>query len=327
MAEALLFKFEGNFAQQNKMDFYELARFQYAASRLAAKLAQFRRIGRFQKKITNNFETDIFIHPYKAGSFELNIEFPDVENAEYYLNSPLTALWIFLSDLIFSSTDNLTAIDLIDSTSLKYEFDEIVNDGIFKSQEAIDLLNKRLIDMVGFEEGGRLLLDRLQAEVNRRAYLEAHRDLFSSISPEDLAKLITMAAPLLRELAVPMRKSAKRVLVRSVDRFGTTDFLAENRRTTELIQTIETDDKITQHQINIIQYNKETGWGKFRSNQWAGTPSFNIINDKKDRVNDLLIDGMHDQSVVVDTYVVYSKSREPIRLIVSELVHDGDPAF
>jgi hypothetical protein len=50
MPETLTFHFEGALADSHRMNFYESARFQYAAARLMVKLAQFRQRGRFVKK-------------------------------------------------------------------------------------------------------------------------------------------------------------------------------------------------------------------------------------------------------------------------------------
>jgi hypothetical protein len=57
--DQLLFHFQGGLADQNRMDFYEAARFQYAAARLSVKLDQFRRTGRFSKRVTESSRTNI----------------------------------------------------------------------------------------------------------------------------------------------------------------------------------------------------------------------------------------------------------------------------
>lgn len=116
-----------------------------------------------------------------------------------------------------------------------------------------------------------------------------------------------------------MRRSANRVLVSTIDRFVDTQFLAENRKTTSSIETINIDNKITELEINIFQYNKESGWGKFRNDNWSGTPSFSVPADRKPRMKDVLIDGMHDEIVSVDSYFVRCKSGQPIRLIVTDI--------
>ena len=50
--ERIRFHFEGGLSDHHHMNFYEAARFQYAAARLTAKLMQFRVHGRFTKRIT-----------------------------------------------------------------------------------------------------------------------------------------------------------------------------------------------------------------------------------------------------------------------------------
>jgi len=74
MPEMLTFHFEGALADAHAMNFYESARFQYAAARLMVKLAQFRHSGRFVQKITNNSNFDIKLKSQSDGSFNINVE-------------------------------------------------------------------------------------------------------------------------------------------------------------------------------------------------------------------------------------------------------------
>lgn len=78
MAERLTFHFEGALADEHKMNFYESARFQYAAARLMVKLAQFRRTGKFVKKISTRSNVGVQLVSQADGSFNINIEDADV---------------------------------------------------------------------------------------------------------------------------------------------------------------------------------------------------------------------------------------------------------
>ena len=77
MREALSFHFEGSLADEHRMNFYESARFQYAAARLIVKLAQFRQRGNFSQKITNNSNIAIELVAQTEGSFNINVEIPE----------------------------------------------------------------------------------------------------------------------------------------------------------------------------------------------------------------------------------------------------------
>lgn len=90
----LQFHFTGRIADRNMMDFYESARFQYAAARLSVKLDQFRRTGRFSKRITAESRTNIDLHAFSPGSFNLNISANDEESG-FLGNLPLDVLWSF----------------------------------------------------------------------------------------------------------------------------------------------------------------------------------------------------------------------------------------
>lgn len=74
MPENLTFHFEGALADEHRMNFYESARFQYAAARLLVKLSQFRTSGRFSKKISNKSNYDVRLVSHSDGSFNINVE-------------------------------------------------------------------------------------------------------------------------------------------------------------------------------------------------------------------------------------------------------------
>lgn len=82
MSETLTFHFEGALADSHKMNFYESARFQYAAARLMVKLAQFRKSGKFSKNITSKSNFDIKLISQSDGSFNINVEDPGQETSQ-----------------------------------------------------------------------------------------------------------------------------------------------------------------------------------------------------------------------------------------------------
>lgn len=317
--DSLTFHFRGGLADENRMDFYESARFQYAAARLSVKLDQFRRTGRFPKRVTTSTRTNIDLLPYKPGSFELRIESPVDEDRQLRIAVPLTALWAYVIERVFQPTETDAALDMIDDNALRSEFFELVENNVFESDAAISLLRNQMEKEAGLTLDEADLLNRLISETERRAVLKSHRDLLAQISPEQDAALVTMATPLLSEIAVPLRRSAKRVTITAVDAIGRRQILTTDRETAEALELIKVDKDVTSIDINIVQYNKETGWGKFRNPFWNGIPSFSVPADRKDDLRFDLLLAMREDKVSADAYVVRSISGEPMRMILVDV--------
>ena len=109
------------------------------------------------------------------------------------------------------------------------------------------------------------LRERLLAETQRRAYLQGAQDALARITPEQDANLVTMAAPLLEEFVVPLRRSARKATVLIEDQAGgSRPILVIDRAAAQEIELDVIDPEITPLLIDVVQYNKETGWGKFR---------------------------------------------------------------
>lgn len=326
--DQLLFHFSGGLASKNRMDFYEAARFQYAAARLTVKLDQFRRTGQFPRRVTTSSRTNIDLFPYAAGSFELKIEADSQTDKPLHVDVPLTALWTYILERVFQPTDTNEALNLIDDNALRSEFFDIVENQVFNSQQAIALFRKEMDKSRGLSSGEQDLLDRLIAEVERRAYLESHKDLLAQITAAEDASLVTMATPLLAELAVPLRRSAKSVMIASIDEQGKRPVLWADSDIANSIDLIDIDRTVTSIDLNIVQYNKESGWGKFRNPEWQGIPSFSVPADRKVNLKHDLLSAMRAELVNVDAYFVRSKSGEPVRLVIVDINEaDDDQGF
>ncbi|WP_432200221.1 hypothetical protein ACRAQ7_11360 [Erythrobacter sp. W53] len=313
------FHFQGGLADHNRMDFYEAARFQYAAARLSVKLDQFRRTGRFSKRVTASTRTNIDLFPYEPGSFNLKIASTEEARDDLRIEVPLTTLWAYVIERVFQPTETDTALDLIEDNSLRSEFFQLIDNNIFESDKAIELLQREFDKDRGLEPREQELLDRLKSEAERRAYLKSHRDILSAITAEQDAALVTMATPLLSELAVPLRRSAKRVMISTIDSAGGRSILSTDRQTAEALESLKIDKHVTSVDVDIVQYNKETGWGKFRNPHWDGIPSFSVPADRKDDLRFDLLSAMQEDQVSADAYIVRSVSGEPQRMILVDV--------
>jgi hypothetical protein len=114
MPESLSFHFEGALADERRMNFYESARFQYAAARLMVKLAQFRRRGSFSQKITSTSNVGIQLVTQTDGSFNINVEVPDQGPGDgEFVKISVGDLIAYLSERIVEKLDQQALQDIV----------------------------------------------------------------------------------------------------------------------------------------------------------------------------------------------------------------------
>lgn len=319
MRDEVQFRFLGQLADQHRMDFYEAARFQYAAARLSVKLDQFRRTGGFTKRVTSATKTDIDLLPSKPGSFEFSIVASAQDYGEFQVPVPLTALWAYILERVFTPVGASTALDMIDDVALRSEFFSLLDENEFQAANAISLLQQQINHAGALSSQESELLSKLIAETERRAYLASHRHLFELISPTQDADLITMATPLVAEISVPLRRSAKLAQLKLLNDNGESEILSVNRSDADSIDSIQIDRNITTIDINVVQYNKESGWGKFRNPYWQGIPSFNLPADRKARMKTDVVSAMREEKVSASGYIVRSAAGSPIRMMLVDV--------
>ena len=81
------------------------------------------------------------------------------------------------------------------------------------------------------------------------------------------------------------------------------------------IETAIVDKEITPILGDIIQFNKNNGWGKVKIENGAKILSFSIPYDILPSVKQRLIDNMKKDLVYLQTYFVRDRSGDVVRLI------------
>ncbi len=313
MPETLTFHFEGALADSHRMNFYESARFQYAAARLMVKLAQFRHAGRFVQKISAKSNFDIQLASQSDGSFNINVEDPGQSSTDDEF------IKISLADLIAYVTERI--VEKIDETTLNgttnLDGDEAGAGSV--PTAAIDHLVEEQL-------AGRAVTSDLPPSVQdviKRRVAETHREQRlaenqSAISRIDFArsqKLIAMSAPLISEMATALRQSADTLEVRSSAHGVTRPVLFLDRKMAADIETAIVDEAITPILGDITQFNKDNGWGKLKIENGSKTVSFSIPYDILPTMKQKLIDNMKKDLVYLQTYFVRDRSGDVVRLI------------
>jgi hypothetical protein len=317
MPETLTFHFEGALADYHRMNFYESARFQYAAARLMVKLAQFRQQGSFVKKITNTSNFDIQLVSQDDGSFNINVEDPGQEGAdESFIKISLADLIAYVSERIVEKIDETTLASVpiphrgtgtaggIDDENPAAALDQLVE---------ATMADKALT--AGLSAQVQELVKRRVAESYRERRLAISKDAISRIDFSRSQRLIAMSAPLISEMATALRRSADTLEVTSSTPGETRPFLFLDRRMAQEIETAIVDQDITPILGDITQFNKDNGWGKLKIEDGAKTVSFNIPYDILPTIRQNLIDNMKRDLVYLQTYFVRDRSGEVIRLI------------
>lgn len=321
MAEEIQFIFDGKLAAGHSMDFYEFARFQYSASRLLVKLDSFRRTGDFPRRITAENDHRIIVKPFREGSFGLEILAPvGFEALRLAYEVPISTLFGYVVERVFKPAGDDTVRDaLATNRRLIDSYDANIEGRDDTVTRTLDMLRDEIDNGRELNRENRDLLGRLSAEAERRAYLEGQRDILRRFTADQDAELVTMAAPLLKEMNVPLRDSADRVTVRRREHGETTQILYATKQMADEVDIAIVDRHVTTIDINIVQYNKENGWGKFRNIEWEGLPSFSIPAEINVDIRNEMLAAMRQQLVEVDCYFVRSPAGVPLRIIIIDV--------
>ncbi len=310
MAERLTFHFEGALADAHRMNFYEAARFQYAAARLMVKLAQFRENGNFSKRITEKFNYNIRLLSQDDGSFNINIDDPgQAETDDHFLSISLSDLVAFVSERIIEKIDE-SALAIAPNAS-------DAPDSI--PPVAIERLVKEVMDgrplTSGLPDQVKELVRRRVAELHRESRLKENSATISRIDFARSQKLIGMSAPLISEMATALRESAETLEVRSSSQRGERSVLFLDRRMAAAIETAVVDEEITPIIGDVTQFNKDNGWGKLKIENGMRTFNFSIPSDLLPSMRQKIIDSMKRDLVFMQTYFVRDRAGEVVRLV------------
>ncbi|MBO1024100.1 hypothetical protein IPU75_05185 [Ochrobactrum sp. SD129] len=319
MSERVQFHFEGQLADKHKLNYYEAARFQYATARLLVKLAQFRDSGNFNKRIHESSNFDVLLETHKEGSFDITVLAPVLmAGYEAFVSTSLSALMTYVFERIVGKSSNaelaktLNTIDNVTDT-----FGKISADNASLLRQALELVEKDRDQFVAKTDSQVELYERLLAEKDRVILLERNAAELRKINSVSEQKLISMSAPLVKEMATVLRTSADSLQVISEDKSGEErNILYLNKRMAKQIENDTVDTQMTAILGNIIQYNKENGWGKIRADFPNSPISFNIPSDVKSSLQSKILAAMGKEKIYMRTYIVRNKAKEAIRLVV-----------
>lgn len=297
-AQTVSLIYDGGIAAIGELHFYEFSRAVYGFSRLIQVLEYYRREGRVAQRITGEANVDIIIKAPQRGSFIVDAGVLASQIVPYLKEIPFSALFTYFIDLLKSKTTK--SEDLVLSLA-KIRLREEEQKTLQSTQETrrIEVLreiitdkeatNRQTIELLGWAlkssntalgrsgMGSRQLnsaLSEARADSERRAELEKNLAGLQHIPPDDLARLSRKVRPLIREVGLPLRKSAESVSFSVGDSHKRmANFSREEIRQ---IDSREIDSFSSEVLGTVKSYDKETGLGKLRERATGSVYSFVI---------------------------------------------------
>lgn len=323
--EKIRFHFEGALSTENRLNFYEAARFQYAAARLTAKLMQFQHNGRFSKRITDRTNTDALLVAHRDGCFNISILVPfAMAAAEAFVTVPVSVLMSYVLERVLGKTSNGEVADALNAQSaIAEQFGRISDNDTTTIQRALGIIEEQRRDTRYAYEQSTKYLERRIAELERERLLGAQEDQIKKIDGARQEALLAMAAPLVGEMATALRRSADTLEIFDETRVGSSQrFLYLDREMAEEVIVSIVDDQVTAIRVDIVQYNKETGWGKLRLASSHDLITFNVPTDMKERLKGRITQEMNKTQTFVQVYYVRDRAKEIKRMILVGIIKE-----
>lgn len=190
-----------------------------------------------------------------------------------------------------------------------------------QNSRTLNLLEDRITRGDEITDANSALYERLLAERERSAYLEGRADLLRTITPEQDAKLVSMATPLLKDMGIALRASASSLVVTANDNEAQPrSIMFINRQMAREVDLERVDEQATLILVRIVQYNTETGWGKIRTEIHDGLLSFNVPSDIKARLRATILREMNRQDSYAECQFVRSTRGILLRAIIRSIV-------
>jgi hypothetical protein len=164
-----------------------------------------------------------------------------------------------------------------------------------------------------------LVLRRISEQSRLETLTSEARQIAKIDGPRE-QKLVSMSAPLLTEMATAFRRSANNLSMYDETPGDSSNILYLNKKLAGEIETQNIDEEISSFVGNIIQYNKENGWGKIRPNNSIQILSFSVPGDIKDAFTEKLLAFMVEDRVFIQCRFVRDKAKEIKRLIIVDLI-------
>ena len=286
---------------------------------------QFQHYGRFNKRITDKTNTDALLATHQDGSFDISILVPfAMAAAETFVTVPVGSLMSYVFERVLGKTNNSEVVDALNAqATIAEQFGRISDNDTATMQQALNIIERQQRDLTDAHDENTKQLERRIAELERERLLGADEDQIKRIDGARQEKLLAMAAPLVGEMATALRRSADTLEIFDETHDGQSRrFLYLDREMAEDVIVSKVDDQITAIRVDIVQYNKETGWGKLRLATSRDLITFNVPTDVKERLRAKIMQEMNKTQTYVQVYYVRDRAKEPKRMILVGIIDE-----
>ncbi len=332
---ALSFRFSGGDADENQLNFYDASRFMYGAARLIYTLEHFRQTGRVLGKITQKIRVDYRAPTSRDGSWIQDIVLvaaPII--ADNAIKVPIETMVAFVLERLIPSKGKKAEIaeKLIELSNEREktarEIERTRQNDTHNIEKLISVIEKMADHMMASDASKVTELnaykEQLMAIQGREAMLADHSDELGKISNDQETRLIDRAKGQVTEMGRQLVRSASTldVLAGGVSSVSTLE-----RRDVEALEGRFEDPVPTVLVGSIAQYNKENGWGKFRSVEFARPISFVVPSSEKNSMNNDVIDAMKGGEVEVSFYYVKDARGAVKHLVFDNIIGSFDDTY
>lgn len=343
MSEKLVIKFHGKISDEGKLHFYEYSRSQYATARFISTIEHFRRTGKVPERITRVSYIDILVESPRRGSFIETIIVPAVQQGlSVAVSLPLSTLIAYVWSIfgtrrpaVDSTLTDLAAVRLREKQiQLQIEqerskqFETLANiaeGGQATTTRAIELVDWALKSggpaIAAISPERETLLDirqELGAELDRDRELSNHRATLINLDEERVKRLTSKVRPLVKEMALPIRRSAERMSLTDGNKGRQIAFI--NEQIAAEIGGKDIEDAETHITGLVRSYDRTTGRGRFSSPELMRPVSFVVTFSDQKRLRDQILEAMrHDEVVLVGQRII-DKDGTPTSLILNDVI-------
>jgi hypothetical protein len=336
--------YEGGITDLGKIHLYEYGRALYAFSRLVAVIEYYRRSGHVAQRITKEANVDVIVSAPEHGSFWVDAAIMIAGQVLPQLKDiPFDVFFSFILEILLpkekATEDRALELARIRLAELKEHtkqsseetkrmkiLADTVKQQALTTRQVLELTEwalKSANTAVGRAEFSRDELSQMNDEYTARRIreekIEKYEPSLKKVSSDDLRKLTSRARPLVSEIALPLRKSAKRLSFvtdrekrRSLARLDSDQVAALNERNVSGAQI--------ELLVRIKSYDRESGWGKVRVAEGGSIIPFMIPPSVRYELAPKIAQALTAREIKISAHSIMNRSKEITSLILDDVL-------
>jgi hypothetical protein len=324
--ESISFRFTGGDADDGRLNFYDASRFYYGAARFIYTLEYFRQTGTVLSKITTRVNAEYLITAPREGSWILDVLHdagPVV--AECAIKVPMEGLISFVMERLTPGTKSREMLAQLaqeqtaqarERTAQERERTKQIQALTKTNEQALKLVADLANAKVASDEQTRQVLNELKREITaskeRERVIEPYKREFDRIPGKAVDRLVDRTSTQVVEMGKPLIRSASELSITSGRKRSVANL---NRRSIEQLSGNVVDPIPTTLVGDLVRYDKENGWGKFRNPVFSKPVSFVVPSSRKSLLNLEVIEAMKEDKINVAFYYVRDR-RGAVRYLV-----------